>query len=74
MNSVPVRTVVAVLARLEHGFSDFATSFTTGDSVLWLGLWHHARRGSQRFRSCSSVYLKCSGPKSTTPTPSVLTG
>lgn len=37
MSHPPVRTVTGVLAGLEGGSSDFATSFTAGDYVLWLG-------------------------------------
>lgn len=37
MSSSPVRTVVGVLAELEHGFSEFAASFEAGDYVMWLG-------------------------------------
>ena len=37
MSSLPVRTVVGVLAGFERGFSEFAGSFTAGNYVLWLG-------------------------------------
>lgn len=37
MSTDPVRTVKAVLGRLESAFSDFAAAFHQGQYVLWLG-------------------------------------
>lgn len=37
MSHSPVRTAAGVLEGFEHGFSEFAASFTAGDYVLWLG-------------------------------------
>lgn len=37
MNSEPVRTVQAVLERLESSFSEFTEAFNRGQYVMWLG-------------------------------------